>query len=136
MTHRVSFQLHEGAIPALRRTKSIVNPSELSNDELVQLWTYFSIAQITAMQSFVDYDEGRISEQAWLYSLENFVSHFNYPMGRVWFEETKRSYAGSESRAFFDAVQESLDSTPEDQVSEWLNRMRERARALKVTPGS
>ena len=38
--------------------KSIVNPSDLSDDEIVQFWTYMSIAQLNAQHSYIDYKEG------------------------------------------------------------------------------
>lgn len=110
--------------------KSIVNPSELTYGELTQFWAYMSIAQISAMHSFLDHREGRISESEWAYAKEILVAFINYPMGRIWFQETKKSYAGSELNDFFSAIQEALDETPPNRLVEWFLGMHEKARAL------
>ena len=102
--------------------KSIVSPSELTHEELVQFWTYMSIAQLNAQQAFIDYSEGRISKQGWFSARDTFVFYFNYPMGRVWFEESKRVAEGTELSAFYESAQEALDRVPIDQTSKWFFR--------------
>lgn len=114
--------------------KSIMNPSELTPEELVQFWTYLSIAQLNAQQAYIDFTEGRISEKAWLYSRNYFVGYFNYPMGRIWYEETARAAEGTELSKFFDSVQEELDASPPNLTSVWFKKMYERARQLEKQP--
>ena len=115
--------------------KSIINPSDLTPGELVQLWTYMSIAQLNAMQVYMDYREGRVTEPVWQYSRDIFISYFNYPMGRAWFEESKQSTEGTAVYSFFDATQEALDESTPDTTRKLFLKMQERASKLRETGG-
>lgn len=110
--------------------KSISNPSDLTPAEIVQFWTYMSIAQNNALQAFVEYREGRISEQDWLYARDLFIFYFNYPMGRVWFDATKNAAEGTKLSEFWESTSARLESVPENQTGNWFLEMYEGAKSL------
>jgi len=111
--------------------KSILNPADLSPGELMQVWTYQSMAYIAAFQSFIDFREGRVSEETWINQREVFISHFNYPLGRIWWEEAQ-SASEPETVVFFESVNESLRTQPPNQTSTWFTNMLKRAQGLRA----
>lgn len=115
--------------------KSITNPSELTPAEIVQFWTYMSIAQANALQAFVEYREGRSSEQDWFYARDFFIFYFNYPMGRAWFDAAREAAEGSELRPFWDSTNERLNSVPSNQTSDWFFEMYRRAQSIGEQTG-
>lgn len=110
--------------------KSMVNPAGLTQAEMIQVWAYFSIAQVSAVQAYMDYESGRITDADWDFSRQSFASYFNYPLGRIWWEETVKAMTFSGNTAFFDAVQEVLDQSPENATSTWFLEMNRRAGEL------
>ena len=114
--------------------KAITNPSALTPGEVVQFWTYMSMAQTNAQQAYVEYVEGRISEQSWLQARNSFVGYFNFPMGRVWFEATRQTDQGLPDFSFWDAANEGLESAPPDHTSNWFYQMYQGAKSLELQP--
>jgi hypothetical protein len=110
--------------------KSIMNPSELTPGELVQVWTYMSMGSLSAMQSHREYVEGRISEGAWLQARDQFISYFNYPMGRLWFAESSQGQSGTTQQEFWEAARIGLEAAPPDQTQAWFMRMYRGAKSL------
>lgn len=111
--------------------KSIVNPSQMTHSEIVQLWAYFSIAHMAATQSFTDYQEGRTTERSWHIQRELFVSYFNYPLGLVWWESNEPVYGSDHHNDFFSSVQEKLGSVPENVTRNWFLEIYEKSRSLE-----
>lgn len=91
--------------------KAMDSPESLSPEELVQVWTYLTVATYTALQVFEDYRQGVVSKETWLYAREIFVGYINHPVGLiVW--EAYAKFPHAEAQRFIAAIQERLDEVP------------------------
>ncbi len=115
--------------------KSILTPSELSPAELMQVWSYFSMANYSASQAHNDFQEGLVTEEDWNYSRDIFISYINFPIGRVWWDSHRRAYTDTKMMGFIDAVQERLDETPKDLTQKQFVEMIDAAKKLGDAPG-
>ena len=64
--------------------KALLHPALISDEELMQVWSYFSLGFLAASQAFEDYQSGVISEERWLFVADLYISYINHPVGLLY----------------------------------------------------
>ena len=110
-------------------TKALDDPGGISKEELMQVWSYLSVANYSAVQVYDDYKLGVISKERWLIARDTYISYINHPVGLIWWKSMGSAFENTGNRAYFDAIEEGLSQTPENltqiQFRSMLNEIKE-----------
>ena len=53
---------------------ALLDPESVTPEEMVQIWSYFSLSFLSVSQVFFDYRDGLVSEERWQYAADLYIS--------------------------------------------------------------
>jgi hypothetical protein len=86
----------------------------LTPEEVMQIWSYYSLGFHAASQAYADYKQGIISAQRWHYSADIYINMINHPVGLAYWNTSKDGYLGPLMDEFVVALQSRIDAMPRD----------------------
>ena len=112
-------------------TKALRHPSDLTDDEVMQVWSYLDIFVASAFSTWSAYRRGLATEEDWLDAKSSVHYALSFPVGVVIWNQMKRSY----SREMTEEIDEYMQEHGADRVFRHFEQMLGDIRRLPAVPG-
>jgi hypothetical protein len=112
-------------------TKALRHPSDLTDEEVMQVWCYLDVFVASAFSTWSAYSRGLATEEDWLEAKAGVHYALSFPVGAVIWHQMKRSY----SREMTEEVDEYLQEHSADRVLRHFEQMLDDIRRLPAGPG-
>jgi len=72
---------------------AVLNPAELDEVQVAQLWAYLNNALLSVQQTWLSNRKGMASDATWARARVMGAANLNFGAGRIWWQEAKWFYA-------------------------------------------
>jgi hypothetical protein len=109
-------------------TKALVNPSDLADEEVMQVWSYLDIFLAGVSATWSAYSRGHCDKGQWVNAKATAQVAFSFPVGMVIWNELKKNYP----REMTDDIEAYLIEHGADRLRRQFGTMLEGVRKLEV----
>ena len=111
-------------------TKALRRPSDLTEEEVMQVWAFLDISLASTSSTWSAYRRGLATEADWLDAKAGLHYALSFPVGVVIWNQMKRYY----SREMTAEIDEYLQEHGSDRVLRHFAQMLDEVRRLPATP--
>jgi hypothetical protein len=98
---------------------ALVKPADLTEAQLMQLWSYLDIPGSSALNTWIAYQAGSVSGDDWTSAKSQFISYMNFDAGRIWWKYAKVDLPPQ----FAKEIDQALSSSDEHHVERLVQNM-------------
>ena len=111
-------------------TKALRHPSDLTEDEVMQVWSYLDVFMAAASSTWSAYKRGLAGSEDWLSAKSQVRYALSFPVGMAIWNQVKRSY----DREMADDIDAYLTEHGADRVQRHFERILDDIRRLPAVP--
>jgi hypothetical protein len=111
-------------------TKALRHPSDLTEDEVMQVWAYLDVFMAAALSTWSAYKRGLAGSEDWLSAKSQVHYALSFPVGVAIWNQVKRVY----DREMADEIDAYLTEHGADRVQHHFERMLDDIRRLPAVP--